>query len=218
MRRAVRCNDGLRRASCLAPASPAHRKGHAVTYDTFAWAETLDGLHAQVWTRLTRGVHDRHAAARHPTLATVSADGMPRARTVVLRRVDRETSSLDLHTDLHSAKVAELRANPLAALHVWDASAHLQMRLETRASILSGETVAAIWERVPEASRASYGGLPHPGHPIADALDYTRTSDPAAFVVLRLQVQAMDVLHLGKSHRRARFESRDNWAGQWLAP
>ena len=49
------------------------------------WSEQLDTLHTHAWHRLIRGVHDRHAPARHPTLATVSPDGMPQARTAVLR-------------------------------------------------------------------------------------------------------------------------------------
>lgn len=182
------------------------------------WAADLPSLHAQVWTRLTRGVHDRHAPARHPTLATIGTDGMPQARTVVLRAVDTTAATLDIHTDLNSAKVVELRADPRAALHVWDSSPHLQMRIEAEVTILSGAKVADIWARVPEASRLAYGSRPAPGQPIEDALGYDKSPDPAAFAVLRLSVQAIDALHLGTDHRRARFVRADEWAGQWLAP
>lgn len=91
-----------------------------------AWATDLGTLHAQIWERLVRGVHDRRAAARHPTLATVAPDGLPETRTVVLRAANATTACLDIYTDLRSAKVASLRANPRAVLHVWDSSAHLQ--------------------------------------------------------------------------------------------
>ena len=55
--------------------------------------------------RLLRGVRDRRAPTRHPTLATVTPDGRPKARTVVLRAADKQAGILELHTDLHSAKV-----------------------------------------------------------------------------------------------------------------
>ena len=87
------------------------------------WASDLSQLYAEVWTRLTRGVHDRHAPARHPTLATVTPEGKPQARTVVLRAANKTTGTLDIHTDLGSAKVEDLRVTPFAALHVWDSSA-----------------------------------------------------------------------------------------------
>jgi pyridoxamine 5'-phosphate oxidase len=112
-------------------------------HDPHAWATSLEGLYAQVWQRLARGVVDRHAPARHPTFATVSPDGWPEARTVVMRAADPAGATLDIHTDLQSAKVASLRANPRAALHIWEASAHLQIRL----AVMSRSCPAMMWPR-----------------------------------------------------------------------
>lgn len=190
--------------------------------DPHPWARDLAQLHAQVWTRLAHGVEDKHVPARHPTLATIGTDGLPQARTVVLRAADRSSATLDIHTDLHSAKVAELRANPVAALHVWDASPYLQIRIEAEVAILTGADVTGIWKRVPSPARLAYGSTPPPGQPIEGALGYEKSPDPAAFAVLRLSVLAIDALHLGPDHRRARFEraydGQNDWAGQWLAP
>ena len=186
--------------------------------DPHPWACNLSQLYAEVWARLTRGVHDRHAPARHPTLATVTSDGRPQARTVVLRAADKTAGSLDIHTDLRSAKVGELRITPFAAVHVWDASAHLQLRLEAHVTLLTGPKVAAIWASVAAASRLSYGSTPAPGQRIAQALDYKKVADPESFVVLRLAVATIEALHLGPNHRRAQFDRSDNWAGTWLAP
>ena len=186
--------------------------------DPHPWACDLSQLYSEVWLRLTRGVHDRHAPARHPTLATVTPEGRPQARTVVLRAADKAAGTLDVHTDLQSAKVGHLRATPFAALHVWDSSAHLQLRLEAHVTILTGPDVAPIWAGMPTASRLSYGSTPAPGQPIAQALDYTKAADPASFVILRLAVATVDALHLGPHHRRARFDRHNDWAGAWLAP
>ncbi len=81
--------------------------------DPHPWACDLSQLYAEVWARLTRGVHDRHAPARHPTLATVTPEGRPQARTVVLRAAEKAAGTLDIHTDLRSAKVGDLRVTPL---------------------------------------------------------------------------------------------------------
>ena len=189
-----------------------------MTTDPHPWATTLEGLHDQAWQRLIRGVADRRAPARHPTFATLSPDGWPEARTVVLRAADRATAMIEVHTDIHSAKVAALQATPRAALHVWEAGAHLQIRLTTTVTILSGVDVAEAWARVPDPSRQSYGTQPPPGQPIPTALAYAKPGDPQSFAVLRCAVQAMDLVHLGPQHRRARFARADGWAGQWLAP
>jgi len=175
-------------------------------------------LYAEVWSRLTRGVHDRHAPARHPTLVTVTPEGKPQARTVVLRAADKSAGKLDIHTDLRSAKFGDLRVTPFAALHVWHTSAHLQLWLEAHVTFLIGMDVAAIWENVPAASRLSYGSTPAPGQPIAQALDYTKVSNAGSFVVLRLEISTVDALHLGPNHCRAQFDRHNEWVGAWLAP
>ena len=182
------------------------------------WAADLSEIHAQVWTRLLRGVRDRRAPTRHPTMATVTPDGRPQARTVVLRAADKQASSLEIHTDLHSTKVIELISTPFASLHVWDTTAHLQLRLEANVTILKGEEVAEIWARVPVLSRSSYGGSPAPGQPIPEGLAYNKAPDATSFAVLQLSVHTIDVLHLGQRHRRARFERSANWEGVWLSP
>lgn len=112
---------------------------------------------------VSRGVRDRHALARHPTLATVSPEGRPQARTVVLRATDKAAGTLDIHNDLRSTEVGDLDVTPFAALHVWDASAHLQLRLEAHVTLLTGSDLAAIWASVPAGSRLSYGSNPAPG-------------------------------------------------------
>ena len=151
-------------------------------------------------------------------MATVTPEGRPQARTVVLRSADTAAGTLDIHTDLRSAKVGDVRVTPFAALHVWDASAHLQLRLEVHVIRLTGPDVAVILAGVPAASRLSYGSTPAPGQPIGRALDDTKVSDSGSFVVARLQISTVDALHLGPNHRRARFDRHNEWAGAWLAP
>lgn len=182
------------------------------------WAEALPQLHAHLWARLTQGAHNRHAQTRHPTLATVSESGMPQARTVVLREADQQAATLAIYTDIHSEKINALRANPVAALHVWDAEDKLQLRIEANVTILTGEEVSEQWQRLPEHARTAYSSVPAPGELIADSLAYTKTPDENAFAVLWLEIQTIEVLHLGQHHRRAMFSRADDWAGQWLVP
>ncbi|RUR34138.1 pyridoxamine 5'-phosphate oxidase family protein [Vreelandella nanhaiensis] len=182
------------------------------------WAEKLPLLYDHLWARLIQGVGDRHTPARHPTLVTVSENGMPQARTVVLRGADKQAATLAIYTDIHSEKVNALSATPVAALHVWDAGEQLQIRIKANVTILTGESVSEQWQRLPEHTRSAYSSSPAPGEPIADSLAYTKTPDKSAFAVLWLDIQAIEALHLGQCHRRAAFKRTDNWAGQWLVP
>lgn len=178
---------------------------------------TLAGLLDLAWSRLEAGVSDPGAAARNLTLATV-ADGAPRARTLVIRGASREAAWVEAHTDGASHKVAELRAEPRAAVHVWDADHALQVRLRARAEVLCGDAVAEAWARVPEAGRWNYGGHPAPARPIASPEAYEPGAERARFAVLRLRVEALEALLLEEPHLRALYEHGDGFAGRWIAP
>lgn len=178
---------------------------------------TLGGLLDHAWSRLEAGVADASAGARNLTLATVS-HGAPRARTLVVRSADRGAGAVEVHTDLASAKVAELRAEPRAAVLAWDAEHALQVRLRAMAEVLSGEAVSDAWERVPDGGRWNYGGEPAPGRPIARPEAYEPGAERGRFAVLRLRVEALEAVLLEEPHLRALYERDDGFSGRWLAP
>lgn len=182
------------------------------------WFETTDGIWDKLWGTLGRGVADAKHPARRPTFATVSPEGWPEARTVVLRTADRAAGAVTVHTDLYSDKIKSLRALPRAALHIWDAKRNLQIRLQAEVTILSGAQIRALWEKIPDHAQQSYGVTPPPGQPIATALAYVKTPDPETFAVLQCHVTTIDAVHLGTDHRRAGFSRDRHWQGQWLSP
>lgn len=182
------------------------------------WYATRAGLLARVWDTLRAGVKEADHPARLPTFATLSPDHWPEARTVVLRGADQDAGTVSVQTDLTSAKMKSLRATPRAALHVWDAGQDLQIRLQAEVSWQSGDAVRHIWESVPDLGRQSYGITPPPGTPIATALAYEKSPDPATFTVLTCRIMQIDAVHLGAAHRRAGYTRDGDWRGQWLSP
>ncbi|SHH75364.1 pyridoxamine 5'-phosphate oxidase family protein [Marivita hallyeonensis] len=182
--------------------------------DTKALSDFLD----LGWQRLSRGVADKRAAARHPTFATVSPDGYPEARTVVLRGADRVAGTAEVHTDGGSDKVRSLAVHPFAQLHIWDVKPKLQIRLSTSVDIRSGEDVRHKWSRVPDGSRIAYGASPTPGTPIPRADAYTKLATEDWFTVLTCKIDQIELMQLVDPHRRAVFKASDNWAGEWRVP
>lgn len=182
------------------------------------WFETTQGIWTQLWGTLACGIADADHPARVPTFATVSPDGWPEARTVVLRTADPQAAVITVHTDLYSDKIKSLSKTPRAGLHVWDENQQLQIRLQTAVSIGSGAQAHALWDRIPDHAQQSYGVTPAPGTVIDDALDYRKKPDPATFAVLTCRVMHVDAVHLGAVHRRACFSRARHWDGQWLSP
>lgn len=176
------------------------------------WFETLDGTLATVWACLRTAAKARAQVA----LATVSTDGLPEVRTVVLRAADAPV--FEIYTDLQSDKIGSLQANPVASVLFWDPDLALQIRLTAQVSILAGETVMERWKAVPDHSKLSYGVTPAPGQVIPDSTAYIKEPDPKVFAVLSCETTHIDAVHLGDVHRRAAFSQEGDWDGKWLVP
>ncbi|MFK7877898.1 MAG: pyridoxamine 5'-phosphate oxidase family protein [Paracoccaceae bacterium] len=170
------------------------------------------------WLHLSRGVADAKSPARFPTFATVTQDGKPMARTVAMRRADRRQAVIEVHTDIATPKVAELTHTPYGALHFWLPKADLQMRVNTRVEIVTGEQTRQAWDKVPPASRVSYGTEPLPGTPIKDVYAYEKPALFSRFAVLICHIEQIDLVELGPKHRRAGYDADTNWQGHWRAP
>lgn len=172
--------------------------------------QTLHGLLETIWQHLARGSADRHHPARHPTLATVTPDG-PDLRTLVLRAVHRDTTTLEFHTDAAAPKAAHIAANPNIAVHVWIPKSRLQIRARGTAKLTNGDP--DLFARLPTEAQANYTG-PVPGTPLPAPDPET---DPR-FARLLCNLAEIDALALTDPHQRAIFTAADAWRGRWIAP
>ena len=109
--------------------------------------DDLEGSCAHAWALLARGVKDRHSPFHTPGLATVSPEGLPEIRTVVLRGCDPQTRNLRFHTDTRSAKIADMQKQPQAALHFYDPGGKIQLRVRARLELLTGEAYTSAWDK-----------------------------------------------------------------------
>ena len=123
----------------------------------------LKEMHDYAWRLIIRGIVDKKSPARHPTFGTNGLLGMPELRTVVLRHADQKAANLEVHTDVESKKVEELKLNPNVGIHIWFPSNKLQVRIKAVSEIKTGSAIKQQWEKTPDVSRISYGTLPTPG-------------------------------------------------------
>jgi pyridoxine/pyridoxamine 5'-phosphate oxidase len=170
------------------------------------------------WALLTRGVVDKKSVAKNPTFSTISEDGFPTMRTVVLRRADRIENCLEIHTDIQTNKVSSLRKNNCAGLHFWVPKAKFQIRASVVVDILTGSKVEGEWNKIPVRSRVSYGSTPCPGIAINSPFEYQKVPEQDNFAVLRCYIRELDLLYLGDIHQRAIHRRGDPWTSTWVAP
>ncbi len=188
--------------------------------------ETLGAVEAALWRKLTHSVRDRDAGWRTPVLATVSPEGQPEARILVLRGVDPAMRRVVLYTDLRSAKVHSIRSSPVVSLVFWCPRDSVQLRGSGSCRIRSaGEGVEAAWAQVPEVARDNYRTVDAPGRrrttPAAErARDGLAGAGREAFALLEIEIDRLDWLRIGESHhRRALFDWNGiAWAADWAVP
>lgn len=85
------------------------------------------------------------------SLATVSPDGVPSVRTVLLKSVDAR--GFVFYTNLESRKGRELRATPLAALCFYWPALDLQIRIEGIVEPVSDDEADAYFASRPRESQ-----------------------------------------------------------------
>ncbi len=103
----------------------------------------------RAWFRdaLAADLHEPNAM----TLATTTPDGRPSARVVLLKGYDER--GFVFYTNYEGRKAHELEANPLCALLFYWGELERQVRIEGRASRLSGEESDAYFTSRPRGSR-----------------------------------------------------------------
>lgn len=209
------------------------------SFDTILAApRPLELLDDWVWDGLVAGsLSIRHAwstAAFSTVERRDSGVYAPRSRTVVSRRVNRDMRTLEFFTDVRSAKIHQLQSEHGVAEVCWlfyRPSTLIQLRVEGRAELLTGEAEEAAWWTTPLRSREVYSSIEPPGL-VRSSFQPPETTDRELteselkrgrenFRVVRTTVATADVLYLKREgHVRARIVYRDGEtpATHWVVP
>lgn len=156
---------------------------------------------------IKNALQHRGDAWRIASLASVDQCGLPQVRSVVVRDVDLTQSQLMVFTDRRSPKVAELMANPQAALLLWCPTRQQQLRLSCSVAVLEG--IESYWQNVAHSHGIrDYATQLAPGSDLEDGLSLDIASAAEHFCVLAFTVQTIDRLWLSREgHRRQRIST-----------
>ncbi len=184
------------------------------------------------WRLMIRGAADRRSPMHTPVVASVTADGRPDSRIIVLRAVDRSQATLRFHTDARSPKCRDIDGRPVSVLAYHPGEA-VQLRIAGVGRVLADDPAAdAVWAQSPPFARRCYLAEQRPGTPLsapASGLpEWVQGREPtllelaparANFAVLMVDITAIDWLHLAQAgHRRAVFCAAHGWNGEWRVP
>lgn len=157
------------------------------------------------------------------SLATVTAQGQPRSRSVILRDFRASPERLFFATHAHSAKVAEIRANPQVGVTFYDDDSSVQLRVQGTATMVDdGAERLRAWHTLAPHTQYQYASLAEPGAPLQENLTVNEDPDTAfqRFAWLRVELHQVEWLNLASTpHQRWQFERTGNtWRGQRVVP
>jgi pyridoxine/pyridoxamine 5'-phosphate oxidase len=159
------------------------------------------GLEETIWRLLARGALDPKHAFKLFSIATVTAEGLPDTRTVVLRDCDITAKELCFHTDIRSRKSAHIKKQPEVCLLFWHPKQSLQLRIFGKAQVhhLDEKTTEKI-ASLPPQQISLYGFASKPGSMMEQVADSTFDDSLVVqnFAWVRVHVHTIDALHLGR--------------------
>ena len=173
---------------------------------------------------LEHSVREREGDLRNIQLATVSPDGEPGLRTLVLRGFERFPACAEMHTDARAGKVRDIAHASRVTFLAWSAADHLQLRFGGGAAMHRGDDLArSRWDKLPPSARKPYGLRAASGAPVADPAEQPHLP-PAEqfgqFTVILVSLGSVDVLRLdpggGQTRAHGRFTPSGIEAG-WIS-
>ncbi len=184
---------------------------------------------------ISDGAKNRRAAAHHPVVATVDADGVPQQRVMILRDVDWTSRELRFHTDCRSAKISHISTGPLASILIYDEPSKVQLRITGSIRIETGGIAEAAWASSTTFARRCYMAEFAPGSvsaiPTSGLPEWIQGKQPEEvqlndargnFAALIVTIDSLEWLYLANvGHRRAHWQWDDtalDWSGCWLVP
>lgn len=194
------------------------------------WRSLADAQ-AAAWSLLVQATVKRNDPLRVFTLGVAGPAGRPHLRSVVLRQVQVAAGRVVFFTDFRSAKVPLLQAGGSATAHFYHPARKVQMVLEGNVQLHHLDEVARVhWRQLSVRGRRAYATVQPPGTSQAtdatglppawdDAQPLETTEELVAnFLVVVLQGQTLELLHLhDEGHQRARFVVPTG-VGEWLVP
>ena len=191
----------------------------SVCVATAATRSGLVDIEHTIWHELMQACHHREHAWRSACLATVDADGLPDARTVVLREADPDGRHLLFFTDARSRSADLMQQRPEGVLVVWSAALGWQLRIKVALSVhTSGLVVSSHWAKLKmnPAVHDYLSPLP-PGTALSTGHGGVEIETRDHFALVRAQVRQVDWLELqAEGQRRAVFSTGE--PARWLQP
>lgn len=200
----------------------------------------LESNFEAIWQSILLELNNAAKSSHHDwhlmTLASISPDGFPEARTVVLREFESEKVALWFHTDYRSPKVIGLKiGDGDVELVLYSKTLRRQLRCRAKAILHHNDQRARMrWNESKDTSRRCYLAQTPPSEAVAhnhsvlpdevvDKVPCIKQAEAGFvnFAAIECRISSIDILQLnaqGGERAKLYFEKGHFSKGEWLAP
>lgn len=171
-------------------------------------------------TELQKGIVVKGHPFRYATLATISEDGKPRLRNVVLRKV-LDNLNLIFYTDRRSKKVEHIQENQEVSMLFYHPKLMLQLSISGTATLVEDKNrLQTYWNGIPLHSRKDYTTDSAPGSYQKNPDEVQYLNEEHHFCIVEIVPNSIEYLKLKRpNHIRASFtKAEQDWDGTFLVP
>ena len=194
----------------------------------------LMNVESSCWQMLSDAVSDRKHPMRTMVVGSVSGT-MAQIRTIVLRKVEKETRKIYFHTDIRSSKIEDIQSTGQLSWLAYDPAQRTQIRLCGATILHHGDAIAkAQWNLTQHHSRRNYLLPEGPGkiHSVdfksveQQLSDFSYTLEESEegfknFVVVETTVEKLDwyyAHHTGNRRAGFTYDKGSIIHADWLTP
>ena len=191
-------------------------------------------VESSCWQMLSDAVSDRKHPMRTMVVGSVSGT-MAQIRTIVLRKVEKETRKIYFHTDIRSSKIEDIQSTGQLSWLAYDPTQRTQIRLCGATILHHGYAIAkAQWNLTQHHSRRNYLLPEGPGkiHSVdfksveQQLSDFSYTLEESEvgfqnFVVVETTVEKLDwyyAHHTGNRRAGFTYDKGSIIHADWLTP
>jgi pyridoxamine 5'-phosphate oxidase len=159
------------------------------------------------------------------TLATLSRNGSPRARSVICRAID-DDGTIWITSDSRSRKNGQIKTDRRVEAVFWLPTRRLQFRIRGEARLIPATHPRAmkLWTSLSDSTRAMFT-WPAPGESRGDSDDAFATIlsvdalAPDSFQAIAIHARLVESLDLNEHpQRRQRWRRKNGWRAETLNP
>ena len=183
----------------------------------------LKSINTIIWEHLVNGTVKKKSPFNSPAFATFSKESL-RLRTMVLRKVNKESKTFTFYTDSRSNKIIDIKNRNEVSVYFYDNKKKIQLICKGKCFIENNTAnTKMIWKSMKSYSKINYMSKYKPGTVISEKRKNSLLDESKSYLnfsLINVIINSIEYLILSRSgnKRAIFFYKKKSFVAKWLVP